>query len=418
MKKAASRIEVAPDHRVRSLAGPQFFNKLGQTDEYVFGRLHIGHVAVVQKEPNALRCSCQLRNQPCVHSQALLRLYTEQPELFSLVEALPDWTQGGAEFIGKADTSAKKAVEKEERFQLRLERAEVGLEELDRWLEDLSRQGIAASVHEDPEYFHSIAVRMADASLPGLSRQLRLLGDLDPAVPDWPEKVLKSVAQFRLAVLSFQKQDLLSPILLSDLQAFLGISMKKKDVLESGEVLNGRWQVYSHVVDSLEGMLEQRKQWLLHETGRWALLLDYAFDGAFTPSFPVGSRVSGRLVYYPSAYPLRVVIDGELDADAGPFVGAAGYSEFEPMLTDFANALGRNPWLASMPALFDKVIPHHKDGSFYLIDTAGMLLPLSISSMEGWRLVGISGGAAMVLFGEWDGDAFRVFSIPGGGWIF
>jgi len=46
-------------------------------------------------------------------------------------------------------------------------------------------------------------------------------------------------------------------------------------------------------------------------------------------------------------------------------------------------------------------------------DVTGRAMPLSTRFRERWRLLAVSGGAAVPLFGEWDGDALTPLTVWG-----
>ncbi|MEZ4918632.1 MAG: hypothetical protein R2792_05945 [Saprospiraceae bacterium] len=369
------------------------------------------HQIWIQKKPRVYVCSCGLRNKPCVHSQALWQLFETNPDQFSLQETMPDWTPNGVAVQAGVASPTNTVAEKEERKALRLDRAANGLADLSQWLEDAARRGIAHSVSEDPGFFKHIAVRMADASLPGLSRQFRALDQLSTTEADWMDQVLAVLAKAHLAVVCFHQQERLHPEQLHDLESYLGIHSKKKDVLEQGSALAGRWRVLSLEEAKVESQLEQRKQWLYHESGQMALLLDYSFGQGFLPPLPMGAEYSGRLIFYPSAHPQRALIEDELHTAPVATLRPSGYTVHEDMLKAYARALSVQLWLAEFPAVLEEVTPFWDASGFYLLDGSNQKLPLRVSEHNGWQLLARSQGAPITLFGVWDGAAFKPLSF-------
>ena len=48
-------------------------------------------------------------------------------------------------------------------------------------------------------------------------------------------------------------------------------------------------------------------------------------------------------------------------------------------------------------------------------DANGRTMPLSARFRDRWRLLAVSGGAAVPLFGEWDGETFMPLTVWGEG---
>ena len=98
----------------------------------------------------------------------------------------------------------------------------------ERWLLDTLRRGLATVVSDDAHFSENIAARAADASLGGISRQLRLLDKLPATQPDWAANTLNTLSDIWTAIRAFRHRDRLPAALLHDLQTFLGIAAKKE----------------------------------------------------------------------------------------------------------------------------------------------------------------------------------------------
>jgi hypothetical protein len=78
-------------------------------------------------------------------------------------------------------------------------------------------------------------------------------------------------------------------------------------------------------------------------------------------------------------------------------------------LEEFTAALETNPWTEWWPTVLHTVLPV-TDGSRWAVrDAAGAELPLSKDFPSRWHLLAASGGAAVDLFGEWNGRELRPF---------
>ncbi len=376
------------------------------------------HSIALNLEKNTLYCSCPFRPRPCLHALALRHSFFQTDGAgFIAAEALPDWVSelvaGGG---GQLRIAADPAVARQQRRDERLERAADGFEDLESWLLDTIRRGLATTVSEDPKWSENIAARMADASLTGLSRTLRLLGNISSAQPDWAEKTLAGLAEIYLALRAFRKRDTLPEPLLADLQNRIGIPAKKEAVLTQGEQLQDAWRVMGQIETAVEDKLKMRRTWLLGmESPRYALLLDYAFGGApFAPGFPTGSAQHGTVAWYPSAWPLRALVMDDFQP-VSKEEKIAGYADFQAFATAYAQALGQQPWLTLFPATLLEVTVFFKNEKLYALDKREKILPLHTAENTTWRLLAVGGGQRVMLFGEWDGAVFMPLTVVAGG---
>ncbi len=379
---------------------------------------------VVDSSKNTVFCSCPFFPKPCLHALALSQL-AEQPELFPETPALPDWAEAlltGRPFQNKtlvSNAEQRAAGAQKRRFE-RLERASNGLDDLEAWLLDILRRGLATAVSEEPNFTENIAARAADASLTGVSRRLRLLASLPPGQPDWAEHTLAVLGDTYLAVRAFQQREYLPAPLLHDLQTYLGLSAKKEDALSGGDHVTDAWAVLGRREEPVENQLTARRTWLLGgRSGRYALLLDYAFGlaGALQPGFTPGGLVEGALAFYPSAFPLRALAPDDLKTLSRKVEKLPGFSDIQSFADAWAAALGAQPWLNLFPAAFQALTPVVQGGRFFLTDASGRSLPLSGLAGDGWKVLALSGGLPVGVFGEWDGAGFRVLSVVSGGRI-
>ena len=405
------------------LAHPDFFQQRFAVGDIVGAEMPAGeeksYTIALDTAHNKLYCSCPFYPKPCMHALALAALYhREGRSVFPDTAAEPAWLpallagQSAGKIRPGSNPEQRAASQEKTRFE-RLERASNGFEDLETWLSDTVRRGLATVVSEEPAAFDHIAARAADASMTGLSRSLRLLSKIPVAAPDWATQVAESLAQIYLAVRAFRKRAALPEALLYDLQNFIGIAIKKEDVLASGERLQDTWAVLGSLTEILEDKLSVRRTWMLGATsGRVALLLDFAFGGTgFAPGFAPGSIQKGTLAFYPSAFPQRALSLDDVHALPQKAENLSGFADIDAFLNDYAAALAAQPWLAHYAAVLLQVQPKAgKKEQFFLLDISGKTLPLSISESSGWALMALSGGNPISVFGEWDGRLFRPLS--------
>lgn len=423
MSKTAEKTET--NLRASLLARPVFFPRRFIFEKIIFAEMPAGegsvHDVVIHPENGAFYCTCPFRPKPCIHALALNELRrTEGDDIFTPIDALPEWA--GALLAGLPASrlpgagQGDRIAEKQQRRFERLERAAGGFEDLETWLLDTIRRGVATAVSEDPHCWENIAARMADASMTGISRTLRLLGKVPASDPAWAEKVTAGLAECYLAARAFHKRDVLSENMRYDLQTYIGIALKKEEVLSAGERLSDSWAVVGQFEEPLEEKLAVRRSWMLSgKTGRFALLLDFAFGGGgFLPGFRPGTIQQGTMVFYPSSFPQRVLALDDVKEIPKTVEKLPGFADFDTFAAAYSTALAAQPWLSYFPAVLNPatVIRHNK--RFYLTDPYTKSLPLYVSENDGWRLLALGGGEPISVFGEWDGAMFRPSSAVAG----
>jgi hypothetical protein len=92
-------------------------------------------------------------------------------------------------------------------------------------------------------------------------------------------------------------------------------------------------------------------------------------------------------------------------------------------LAHYAQALGIVPWLERWPMTLGSVrvqVRLHESGAhaWSLVDAEGMQVSLPARFEHGWGLLAVSGGHAVTVFGEWDGEALRPLTVQAGGAVY
>ena len=417
MSKSAEKTESGA--RANLLAYPAFFPHRYVFEKIIFAEMPAGdghsHAVAMNLETRTLYCSCPFFPKPCVHALALSALYARGGEAhFEPADALPERMRALVSGLPAGrerpaiQTETRLAARMQRRFE-RLERAAGGFEDLEAWLLDTIRRGMATVVSEAPRWWENIAARMADASMSGLSRALRLLGQIPASDPAWAEKTASALAECYLAARAFRKRDTLPDGLPYDLQNFVGIAVKKEEVLANGERRHDVWAVIGKVEEPLEDKLSVRRTWLkAGQSGRYALLLDFAFGSAgFSPGLAPGSVHQGTLAYYPSAFPQRALLLDDWKEAPKRIEKLRDFQDFDTFADAYAGALAAQPWLQYFPAIFSEATVYRQVGCFMIADRNEKSLRLNIAENAAWRLLAFGGGHPLALFGEWDGVALR-----------
>jgi hypothetical protein len=362
----------------------------------------------------AYQCSCPSRKFPCKHALALLLLWADggvkdtpadpptwAASWFAARAAArtaagaprPGWPRGAP---GGGQPPRKQGGSGGDRSP-RENRVKAGLAELDRWLCDQVRQGLAGSQQAGYRHWDDIAARMVDAQASGLAERLRGLAMVPYSGPGWDGRLLEEYALLRLLAIAYGKQGELAPPLLDTVRTRIGFTVRQADVLATGEHIRDRWQVLARR-DLDQDRLRSRRMWLRGRTnGRYALVLSFAAAGqSLDDSLTVGTEADAELVFYPAAVPMRALVAVKHDQVRAS--GPPGETVAE-LLASWAKALGADPWLDSWPAVL--AATPARSGRPCLLDANGDALPLHPGAGNCWPLFALSGGGPLTVAGEW-----------------
>jgi len=422
---AEQALALAPDTSVASagqkLATERSWQGLGRDGRAAWGECKGSALYQVRVDLSdlATKCTCPSRKFPCKHAVGLLLLVS--------AERLPSGTppEWVAEWLGKRSTTAERKAKREaagpegaapadpeakaKRTTERHTRVQRGLEGLSLWLEDLVRNGLAG-LEAETALWNTQAARLVDAQAPGLASQVRQLAALPGSGPDWPRRMLDRLGRLALVTEAWKKLDELPPLLAADLRSLVGISLREEDVLAQGERVTDTWVTVGQELEDTERVRTQRTYLLGATSGRTALVLQFAAGpGArFAESFLPGTAFPAELVYWPSAAPQRALVHerkGEVRPHAEPLPSVT----LEGLCQLFADELARNPFRERTAAMLGAVVPVVDGGRrWWLRDATGAAIRLG--ACDRWRLLALSGGRPIDLFGEWDGDELRPLS--------
>jgi hypothetical protein len=415
------------------LANSSKWSKLETNYEAVWGECKGSGAQPYQVQINLkgpkFKCSCPVRQLPCKHALGLLFLYANSSAVFKyqtppnevanwlakhyLQSPAPSTTKNSAP--SKSQAALEKAeIAKEKRWQQRLLLMESGILELEQWLQDMVRQGIANTDATKAAFWNAAAAKMVDAKLPSVGVFLKETQQIMHEQHDWSETVVARLGVLYGWVEAFKQREQLPQALQHALFARLGKTTTKAAVVAEGRLQRDEWLVLGSFEDvDVEGR-DFRRVWLYGwNSGRRALLLDYAFGAAsYEQQYWVGSTWRGELAYYSPAYPQRATwVQGEplsnLDA-----VKPLPSSDFKTALVAYSKALSKNPWLMRFPVLLEDIAAQWtQQETLLLLDKNGQEIPLvPLHPPLQWKILALSGGHPITLMGEWDGRAFRPLS--------
>lgn len=370
------------------------------------------------------QCSCPSRRAPCKHALGLLLLAAdsgarvpESPE--------PEWVEAWHARRSKRATHGPVDIEAQvKRAQRRHENILSGLDQLDVWLTDIVRQGLARLQRESYSFWDTQARRLVDAQAPGLAGRVRAMAERVGASDTWPQRILDDLGELALLSHAYRRIDQLDPLLAADLRRRIGITRDQRDVLSHGDLVEDEWHVLCDVIDENEHVRSQRA-WLRGvRSKRSALVLQFTPLGMRLESpLVAGTKLEATLAFWPSAAPQRALIV-ERAAPPQPLTTTPAGDDIATALAGYAELLGRSPWAGSSLTVLSEVLPLPAAGSdpFVLIDRTGLAMPLR--GREHDILLALSGGHPLTVAGEWDGHALSprtawaegrlVALVPGG----
>ena len=255
-----------------------------------------------------------------------------------------------------------------------------------------------------------LSARMVDTQLSALGPKIRALQLLPTTMDNWPDHLLRELGELYLLVAGFKKLDQLPEPLREQIIRIAGITDKKSDIL-SQPGLEDQWGV----VGSFEGInldnIAYRKTWLLgRKSKNYALILDYSFNNmGYDQHWQTGQIYDGALIYYPGSYPLRALI--KLPNPTGESIESLkGAKRINDFLKNYAEALAKNPWLSDFPVSLEEVIPVQTPAGLVFVDSEKKYIPALTRPEENWRLLALSAGHPLTIFGEWTGEALLPLS--------
>jgi hypothetical protein len=416
---------LAPDSASRvagqSLANATKWGGLGRSERAIWGLCQGSGKQPYQaradlSEP-AFKCSCPSRKVPCKHGLGLLFLFAKAPDAFARGDE-PGWV---AEWIGARSERATRKVEQAKspsdkpgdveaqakRAAQRVIRVREGVAGCRVWLDDLVRRGLAAAQSDPAADWERAAARLVDAQAPGLASFIRRIPMTMASGPGWETRTVDLLGRLHLLLCAAERFADLPADLAGDVRTALGWQQSREDALASPAVAD-RWNAVGQVIEEDERFRVVRTWLLGQNTGRRALILDFAAGmQPLEPSIVGGSAFDGELAFYPSVQPLRALLKSRsVSMTVDPCFRQRCDASIEAGLLGYARALASNPWTYRWPLVLDRVRPVAEAAGWFLVDEQNHGLPVRPAfarSLQLWRLVSASDGLPMTVMTEWDG---------------
>ncbi|MDN5762595.1 MAG: hypothetical protein L0H41_09810 [Microlunatus sp.] len=319
---------------------------------------------------------------------------------------------------GRSDPAAAK------RAQARHEKVTAGLAELQIWLVDQVRAGLAALPQAGYGHFDTVAARMVDAQAPGVAGVLRSM-PAELTATDWPERTLTVLGGLYLLTEAHRRLDRLPDDLAATICSRVGYPVSKEQVRTRPAVTDRWWALAA--VDEVAYQLTSRRVWLRGlDTGRWAMWLTFAppgreLDTSIQPSgvyacpahFYPGSGQYRALIEppLPQVQPADVAVRVDRPGDAELLARTWHGDDLVGVGEEFAALLAVDPWASRLPVVLRGIPQAPRGGAGWRIrDLFGAVVPL-LDVSDGWPLIAQSGGESIELMGEYDGRGLRPLAV-------
>ncbi|WP_019499299.1 SWIM zinc finger family protein [Pseudanabaena sp. PCC 6802] len=458
-------IALAPDpasaKNGMGLATLSKWRSLGKTSQVIWGECQGSgkdpyRTQVDLSEP-AFKCSCPSRKFPCKHGIGLFLLLAEQPDTFQDSEP-PEWVTDWLNSRAKREEKQKQKQEQAaqpadpaaqaKRTAERYRKVTAGVKELQLWLADLIRQGLATVQAKPYSYWEQAAARAVDAQAPGIARLIKDMAGIPYSGADWAERLLEQLSKLHLLLEGFQRLETLPSGVQADIRTQMGWSQSQAELLAEVEDGNGDssrsrgsppmpdlnlsvppekynekredrkvervvrdyWLVMGQSIEE-EEKLRVSRSWLWgKQSDRPALILQFAYGTQpFELQIMPGTAFEAELAFYESAYPLRALIKTRYES-VSSLDRMPGYQSIDDAIAAYHHALSCHIWLEKFPLTIAQVtlMPMESD-NWSIRDRNGKILPIYVSSSN-WSMHAVSGGHPITIFGEWNGRKFLPLS--------
>lgn len=375
--------------------------------------------SIILSEPFNFACDCPSFKKPCKHGIALLVCYANTRTAFTATTEMPAWVN--KHLTKQSDAAAKKAEKaaqpakvvdeaaQAKRIAAREKKVDAGISELQLWLNDLIRSGLAHAKNLGYNHFQRMQQRLVDAQATGLAT---MVDSLQTALAhrDWQQLAAAQVGRIQLLLSAYSKITTLPEPLQADIRTLVGWNTPQEQVLANASPAED-WLVLGHKDLETDNNVRYRRQWLWGmKSQKPALSLVFAAGfQSLPPAYSLGVMGSAVVAWYPSAWPQRIIIKEQFvfkRVEQLPLIGFAIIAEASQQQ---AEALAQNPFMSLLPWLLNDVVPQYEHGQWWLRDHQNQAIPFVVQG-EIWPLLALSGGNPVTIFGEWDGQQLSALS--------
>ncbi|MBA3856746.1 MAG: hypothetical protein C0507_07540 [Cyanobacteria bacterium PR.3.49] len=365
----------------------------------------------------AFKCTCPSRKFPCKHSIALLLMLVEQNSAFgqnSPPAWVIEWLEGRR---NRAEKKAKRededkpvdAVAQAKRQEQRKNKVASGVAELDRWLQDILRQGLAGLKAKPFSFWESMAARLVDCQAPGLARLIRDCAGVASSGEGWQHKLMDKLGTIYLIVEAYNRFESLDESMQEEIKSVIGFTTNQDELMKTVGIKD-KWEIVGQKVER-EDKLRVQRTWLFgRNTKRWALILNFAHGtGMLDTSLVPGHLLEAELVFFPGSFPIRALVRERHEQCAS--IDAFTAVSTEEALQNYARALASNPWIERFPLSIENVVPVRHANRWWLLDHNEHALKMTVDNSLGWQLITLSRGEPINVFGEWSDNEMRPLTV-------
>ncbi|MEM9885064.1 MAG: hypothetical protein AAF849_04165 [Bacteroidota bacterium] len=396
----------------RGVASARYWYELSGNGEVIWGeyrskRSKCQSVVDLRHERIAFQCNCRSRKNPCKHGVALILMMLEANDAFTVVQDVPEEVQTWLKrrdqrILPKEYTEeqlAELAKKRQQSREKRLRQMAQGLDELEIWLYDSVRAGLASLYQQPIAYWTDWSAKMIDAKMKGIAARFNGIPNLLKE-ENWNELLLVELGNIYLIIRGFRNLNIVNEGLQHELFSIIGVNVKKEEVLQEKGVEDD-WCVLAIEEGEEERLLFQRVWLYGKKSQRFALHLDFAWGTEpFKIEWKVGDVLRGEWVYYPSSFSQRGLFRFFQQSKARFEIN--GIAHFQALQLHFTKAIAQNPWLFQLPIFVESVRPFIKKEELYLLDLNRQELACQLQEEQGkWQILALSGGHPINVFGIW-----------------
>ncbi|GCE28160.1 hypothetical protein KDA_36440 [Dictyobacter alpinus] len=417
-------LDASAEKAGKKLAVPKHWQNLGQNTQALWGECQGSALYQVRVDLTSFttQCSCPSRKLPCKHSLGLLFLAASTPGVFSEAEPpewVSSWLQKRAAAQKRQETLASKETQPtssnkkaSQSIDKRQAKVQLGIEQLDLWLNDLVRNGLGSVEALPATFWEQQAAQMVDAQASGLAARVRILADIPNASKTWTARLLAQLGKLALLTEAYRHLERVDSNLQEEIRQLVGWTVKEPEVLARGTHITDDWLFLGQRQESAQrGRLQRTWLWGARNQ-QSAYILQFSFAGApYTEHYPTGFHQEAEMAYWPGALAQRALFV-ERQSTIQPIQTALpGKESFTEFLAEVASQLAQQPWQERFLCILRQAIPIYdvERDRWYLRDQLGKALPLTAS--DHWKLLALSGGHPVDFSGEWNGETLFPLGI-------
>ena len=393
---------LAPDANLqkssRILAVPEKWSDLATAGDYAWGKYVIQTRNEFQVIANlkqlTFSCSCKNRKFPCNHTLALALMMVEcRDQIPSDVQ--PDWVATFDQSLHpESSTEFDIATQKKHQQQLRR-----GLADLELWLHDLVRTGLANLPSLSNDAWDMRAGRLVDNRAPALAAEIRAWKQLVANDQRWSESILRHMGRIYLLIQAFKNSDKLPVATLNDLYRAAGwLSQPHQD----DQLMADSWLVIGSTGQQ-SGNRFTKRSYLLGQHSKQMVQIRQSRSNnrQQMQAFVTGTVLDATLRIFVSQTPL----DGAVVSING--VEQLCHVESFDFDMDYKTILEKNPFVGAWPRVVRQSVIWRENGDWLVAD-GDEVMSLSAESPHLWHLKALEGSPC---FGLWDGVRFHPLSV-------